>query len=108
MGERISQAVESGPAAAREERLAAVLAGLTADLRSGRAADLERAAHEHPDLAGELRELWAAAMIAEELAAHASGVQGPDVTLSADGRCPQAAAGRALPATGTPATPVSP
>ena len=41
---------------------------LTDDLRAGRGPDVESAAREHPEVAGELRELWAAALIAEELA----------------------------------------
>ena len=46
---------------------------LTDDLRAGRAADVESAAREHPEVAGELRELWAAALIAEELARPSNG-----------------------------------
>ncbi len=46
---------------------------LTDDLRVGRAADVESAAREHPEVAGELRELWAAALIAEELARPSTG-----------------------------------
>jgi hypothetical protein len=55
----------------RESRLAAVLQSLTEELRAGRTPDVEGAALLHPDLAAELRELWATAMIAEELASPA-------------------------------------
>jgi serine/threonine-protein kinase len=51
--------------AARDERLAALLDGLTAQARQGQAPDLEAAAAAHPDLAVELRQLWAAAQFAE-------------------------------------------
>ena len=53
---------------ARDRRLAEVLGSLTDDLRAGREPDIEGAARLHPELAEELRELWAAATIAEELA----------------------------------------
>jgi serine/threonine-protein kinase len=46
---------------------------LTDDLRAGRGPDVESAAREHPEVAGELRELWAAALIAEELARPSNG-----------------------------------
>jgi serine/threonine-protein kinase len=52
----------------RDERLAALLAGLVEQAREGRAADVEAAARENPDLAVELRELWAVAGMADELA----------------------------------------
>lgn len=51
-----------------ESRLAAVLQGLAHELRQGRAPDVEHAAGAHPDLADEIRELWATALIAEEMA----------------------------------------
>lgn len=49
----------------RDERLAHLLADLTEKVRQGEPADLETMARSHPDLAGELRELWAAAQFAE-------------------------------------------
>ena len=52
----------------RDEQLAAVIARLTEQLRRGEAPDLNRAAVQHPDLADELRELWPAVLLAEELA----------------------------------------
>ncbi len=53
--------------AARDERLAAVLHDLTEARRRGRSADVEAAARAHPDLADELRGLWAAVQLADEL-----------------------------------------
>jgi serine/threonine-protein kinase len=47
----------------RDERLAALIERLTAEAAAGRA-DVEGAANEHPDLAEELRELWAVAQFA--------------------------------------------
>ncbi len=52
----------------RDRRLAEVLGALTDERGLGREPDLEAAARGHPDLADELRELWAAATLAEELA----------------------------------------
>lgn len=52
----------------RDERLASLIDRLAADARSGRGADLDAATRDHPDLAEELRELWAVAQFAQ--AAH--------------------------------------
>lgn len=52
----------------RDERLAKLLEEMTAEQRAGRAPDFERLKREHPDLSGELRELWAAVMIADAVA----------------------------------------
>lgn len=49
----------------RDDRLAALIAGLADQLRAGTAPDVETAARAHPDLAGELRELWAVAQFAQ-------------------------------------------
>jgi serine/threonine-protein kinase len=48
----------------RDERLAALIDRLTTEARAGNAADIDAAAREHPDLADELRELWAVAQFA--------------------------------------------
>ncbi len=56
------------PAGDRDDRLAALIGRLTDDLAAGRAVDLDAEASRHPDLADELRELWAAATLADELA----------------------------------------
>src|SRR5436190_22914199 len=47
-----------------DELLAALIDRLAADVRAGRAADIDAVAREHPDLAAELRELWAVAQVA--------------------------------------------
>jgi len=53
---------------ARDERLAPLIAALTEARRAGRLPDVDRVASEHPDLADELRALWAAAEVADEMA----------------------------------------
>jgi serine/threonine protein kinase len=55
----------STAAADRDDRLAALIADLTDQLRTGSTPDVEAAARQHPDLAGELRELWAVAQFAQ-------------------------------------------
>src|SRR5437016_2256053 len=52
----------------RDERLARLLDELTQRARQGQRPDLAAAARQHPDLADELRQLWAAVQIADELA----------------------------------------
>jgi eukaryotic-like serine/threonine-protein kinase len=59
---------ESTAVEERDDRLAGLLSALTEDRRAGREADVESIARNHPDLAEELRALWAAAEIAEEMA----------------------------------------
>jgi serine/threonine-protein kinase len=61
-------AVNPEPGPARDERLAGILAGLVEQARDGRAPDVEDAARANPDLAGELRELWAVAAMADAFA----------------------------------------
>jgi len=53
---------------ARDLKLAELIAELTDARRLGQTADIETATLSHPELAKELRELWAAASVAEELA----------------------------------------
>jgi serine/threonine-protein kinase len=52
----------------RDERLAALLLELTERLRQGDTPQFDAIAQQHPDLADELRELWTAVRLAEELA----------------------------------------
>jgi serine/threonine-protein kinase len=52
---------------ARDERLAAVLADLVEQRRRGQSPDLEAIAADHPDLGAELRQLYGAALLADEL-----------------------------------------
>jgi serine/threonine-protein kinase len=69
---------EIDPATDRDEQLAALVAKLTEQLRNGEKPSVERAAADHPDLAAELRELWPAILLAEELAKPAAD---PDITV---------------------------
>jgi serine/threonine-protein kinase len=55
---------------ARDDLLAELLDGLTNELRGGRQPDLEAVSRRHPELASELRELWAAVQLAEAVASH--------------------------------------
>jgi serine/threonine-protein kinase len=48
----------------RDEQLAEIIDRLTTDQRAGRVPDLASAAAAHPDIAAELRELWAVAQFA--------------------------------------------
>jgi serine/threonine-protein kinase len=56
------------PDVLRDEKLAQVLQELTEQVRQGRRPDVEAVARHHPDLADELRQLWPALVLAEELA----------------------------------------
>ena len=47
------------PNASRDEGLAQLLAELTEQVRQGQQPNIEAVARQHPDLAIELRELWA-------------------------------------------------
>lgn len=58
---------------ATESILVEMLRELTDELRRGGAPDVEWVGRRHPELAGELRHLWAAAAIAEEMARGALG-----------------------------------
>ena len=60
-----------------DELVAEVLESLMSEMRDGRQPDVEGAVREHPELAEEIRELWGAMLIAEELAT-------PDAAASAD------------------------
>jgi eukaryotic-like serine/threonine-protein kinase len=69
-----------------ESRLADLIGRLTDELRQGRTPDVETMARDHPDLADELRNLWAAAWIAEEFARPSGSSHGsdPDDTVGWD------------------------
>src|SRR5438132_737798 len=60
---------------ARDQRLADLLSDLTEQCRRGQLPDLDAVARQHPDLADELRELWAAVQIADEFGKFASDQQ---------------------------------
>src|SRR5438874_2223185 len=61
-------APDLGQNSASDERLAQILGELTVQFRQGKQPDVETVARQHPDLAAELRELWPAVVLAEELA----------------------------------------
>jgi eukaryotic-like serine/threonine-protein kinase len=63
------------PAEERDYRLAQLLANLSEQMRQGQRPDLDAVAAQHPDLAAELRELWGAALLAEELVNSPRGSQ---------------------------------
>ncbi len=56
------------PLATRDHQLAQLLAGMAEQLQKGQKPDVGAVAREHPELGDELRELWATAQLAEELA----------------------------------------
>ena len=62
------RAVDLPLSAEQEERLAALLEDLSEHPGGGAQADLEVMAATHPDLAGQLRELFAAMMITDAVA----------------------------------------
>ncbi|MEX2316337.1 MAG: serine/threonine-protein kinase [Pirellulales bacterium] len=66
MGQPISQSVAKDDATDHDARLASLIELAMDEVRRGRKPDLERLAAEAPELLGELRELWAAAALAEE------------------------------------------
>jgi serine/threonine-protein kinase len=57
----------------RDERLAGLLEELNRQVRRGERPDVDALAGQHPDLADELRQLWAAAELAEAFARPSSG-----------------------------------
>jgi serine/threonine protein kinase len=59
-------APKSNDDTADSSQLVALFDQLLAETRAGSPVDIERVAAEHPDLASELRELWAVAVLAEE------------------------------------------
>jgi serine/threonine-protein kinase len=67
MANTTSQLASSFSEADQDERLAALLEIALMEARAGRQPNLEKLAADAPELAGELRELWATAAVAEEL-----------------------------------------
>jgi serine/threonine-protein kinase len=66
------KAAPPATAADRDEQLAGLLAEVTDRLRRGEDPKIEELAQRHLELAGELRELWAAVLVAEQLAVSAA------------------------------------
>ncbi|MFM7036005.1 MAG: serine/threonine-protein kinase [Planctomycetia bacterium] len=67
-----TRAVESTLDPAREELLASLLAELSEQRGPAAQASLERMVAEHPDLAGQLRELFAAMMVTDAVVEHST------------------------------------
>jgi serine/threonine-protein kinase len=76
-------------AAARDERLAALLGELTEARRRGQPADVDALARQHPDLADELRALWVAVQLTEAFAP-ARSAEPPTVAQAPPSRPPAA------------------
>jgi tRNA A-37 threonylcarbamoyl transferase component Bud32 len=69
----MSAAPSARSEAEQDQLLADLLANLSDQARQGREPDVDAAAARHPDLARELRELWAAVQIAEAFTLRGSG-----------------------------------
>jgi serine/threonine-protein kinase len=80
-----TEATASPPDVVRDELLAHLLADLTERHRRGEPVSVADVARAHPDLAGELRELWPAVLVAEELARPAGGAHEGDTTTASLG-----------------------
>jgi serine/threonine-protein kinase len=88
----------------RDERLAALIDQLTADVRAGRAADVDIVSREHPDLAAEFRELWAVVQFAQ-LAHQPALNKQPTTTLPPPGILTPSLAGEITTSNGVAALP---
>src|SRR5262245_37358023 len=71
----------------RDEQLASLIDRLAGEQRAGRIADVDAAAREYPDLAAELRELWAVAQFA-----HLARLPDPAATIAQTGPLTQSLA----------------
>jgi serine/threonine-protein kinase len=80
----------------RDELLASLIDRLTGEQRAGRAADIDAAARAHPDLAAELRELWAVAQFAH-MARPPRTTPAPTAAYAPAGAPPRAAPARDAP-----------
>src|SRR5947209_19468607 len=56
------------PLISDDERLAQILSDVTDRIRRGESPELQALLQQHPDLAAELKEIWPALALAEELA----------------------------------------
>lgn len=75
------------PAVDRDEILFEILEQLLEEARAGRPVDLDAAARQHPELADELRSLWATMLVAEDLGSTVARADEPwpvRLELSAD------------------------
>src|SRR5438876_7017040 len=80
----------SKPSISTDERLARLLGELTDRLRRGENVELEPVIHQHADLAAELRQIWPALVLAEELAKPSSDLEEPTQSQVPDAPCPEA------------------
>lgn len=69
---------------ANESALAELLQEMTEALRQGSPPDVDAVARQHPGLSVEIRELWAAALIAEDMARHAEETAEWPMTVGAE------------------------
>src|SRR5262249_7016261 len=85
--------------AARDELLAQLLAQLIEQRRDGHKPDVEAVPRQHPDLTTELRELWAAAQLADDLGSPdpPAPVEWPDQKGRATQTAPESARPFAVP-----------
>ncbi|HEX4147545.1 MAG TPA: serine/threonine-protein kinase [Pirellulales bacterium] len=72
MNREAAERIDPPPQHDRDQRLAQLLAELTDQLHRGQQPAIEELTTREPELAAELRELWAAAMLAEQIAVVAS------------------------------------
>ncbi|MCG8650246.1 MAG: serine/threonine protein kinase, partial [Pirellulales bacterium] len=57
--------MSSADSSGRDQRLANVLSEITDSVCRGEIVDLDAVCHAHPDLAGELRQLWGAVLVTD-------------------------------------------
>ncbi len=81
-----------------DERLAELLAGLTEQARDGQQPDIDAVVREHPDLAVELRELWAVAALADDFASANGSAPGADFLSATRSRVTADDDGQQIPA----------
>src|SRR5262245_25439619 len=74
----------------RDERLAQLLTQLSEAARRGERADLEAMARAHPELAPELRELWATVQYAEQFVPASGAMREPPAAPSPTRSLPRA------------------
>jgi hypothetical protein len=76
------------PPTGRDDQLAGLLAQMAEQLRSGQTPDVDAIARDCPELRDELRELWATAQVAEELARSDGAEVTPALTPGASPTAP--------------------
>lgn len=84
-----------------DERLAVLLAGLVEQAQAGKTPDIDATAREHPELAAELRELWAVASLADDLASANGAAHEPDAAQPVTSSYGELQAGASTATSGT-------